>query len=75
VIGGSLKNPRKDSLSISIGSDEDPVSAIRRFTKKVRNSGVFQELLQRRHYEKPSVKRKKKHIRAIHSARSEEKDE
>lgn len=59
-----MKNPRKDSLvvEVSIGSDQEESAkqAIRTFTKKVRNSGLIQELLMRKHYEKPSEKRKRK---------------
>lgn len=66
------KNSKRDSLTVSFAKGEDPEQLIRRFTKKVRNSGLVQDLLQRRFYEKPSIKRKKKHIRAIHSLRSED---
>lgn len=74
-----LKNPTKDSLVVQVNPSGDPekamAQAIRTFTKKVRNSGLVQEILDRRHYEKPSIRRKKKHIKAIHSLRYEEKEE
>jgi len=35
-------------------------SALRRFKRQCAKSGVFQEVRKREHYEKPSVKRKKK---------------
>jgi len=35
-------------------------SALRRFKRQCAKSGVFQEVRRREHYEKPSVKRKKK---------------
>lgn len=74
-----MKNPRKDSLSVKVHYGDDPEEsmkqAIRTFTKKVRNSGLLQELLQRTHYEKPSVKRKKKHSRAVHGKLNQENDE
>lgn len=54
--------------------EESTKQAIRLFMKKVRNSGVMQEVLDRRYYEKPSVKRKKKHIRAIHGRIEEDDD-
>lgn len=74
-----VRNPQKDGLVVVVNPLDDPekavAQAIRTFTKRVRNSGLIQEVLDRRHYEKPSVKRKKKHIRAVHSLREPEKDE
>ena len=69
------KNPRKDGLSVTAFSDEKPEQMIRRFTKKVRNSGLVQELLQRRAYEKPSVRKKMKSIMAKFARLSEEKED
>lgn len=43
---------------------ESPERMIKRFTKKVRNDGILQELYQRRGYEKPSVKRRRKAARS-----------
>lgn len=34
--------------------------ALRRFKKKVQESGILQELREREHYEKPTTKRKRK---------------
>jgi len=68
------KNPKKDSLVVSSSNNEKPEQMIRRFIKKVRNSGMVQELLQRRSYEKPSVRKKKKAIRAKFARLNEEKD-
>lgn len=74
-----VKNPQKDGLVVAVNPSGDPekavAQAIRTFTKKVRNSGLIQEVLDRRHYEKPSIKKKKKHIKAIHSLMHEEKEE
>lgn len=70
-----VKNPRKDSLEVSIRTEDDTLGAIRRFAKMFRNSGLVQELMERRHYEKPSVKRKRKHVRAVHASREPEKEE
>jgi len=39
-------------------------SAIRRFKKQCEKAGVLKELRKREHYEKPSVRRKKKAIAA-----------
>ena len=45
---------------IHIKSDESFDSALRRFKRSCARSGVLQEIRKREHYEKPSVKRKKK---------------
>ena len=44
--------------------NEEPDKYIKRFLKKVRNDGILQEVFQRRAYEKPSVKRRRKSARA-----------
>lgn len=44
--------------------NEDPERFIKRFTKKVRNDGILQEVFLRRAYEKPSVKRRRKRAQA-----------
>ncbi len=45
---------------IVIGSNETFESALKRFSKKVQQDGIIAEFKRREHYEKPSVKRKKK---------------
>jgi len=44
--------------------NEDPERLIKRFTRKVRNDGILQEVFLRKGYDKPSVKRRKKAIKA-----------
>jgi small subunit ribosomal protein S21 len=45
--------------------DNEPIeSAIRRFKKLCEKAGILAELRKREHYEKPSVRRKKKAIAA-----------
>jgi small subunit ribosomal protein S21 len=45
--------------------DNEPIeSAIRRFKKQCEKAGILAELRKREHYEKPSVKRKKKALAA-----------
>lgn len=39
-------------------------SALRRFKKQCEKSGIIAEIRKREHYEKPSIKRKKKSIAA-----------
>lgn len=45
---------------IKIKDNESLDSALRRFKRQCAKSGVLAELRKREHYEKPSVKRKKK---------------
>ena len=45
---------------IRIKENESLESALRRFKRSCAKSGVLSELRKREHYEKPSVKRKKK---------------
>ena len=45
---------------IKIKDNESLDSALRRFIRQCAKSGVLTELRKREHYEKPSVKRKKK---------------
>ncbi|SHI71004.1 30S ribosomal protein S21 [Lutispora thermophila] len=45
---------------IRVGENESLESALRRFKKKCARAGVLAEVRKREHYEKPSVRRKKK---------------
>ena len=45
---------------IRVRDNESLDSALRRFKKSCARSGVIAEVLKREHYEKPSVRRKKK---------------
>ena len=45
---------------IRVKDNESLDSALRRFKRQCAKSGVIQEVRKREHYEKPSVKRKKK---------------
>lgn len=45
---------------IRVGDNESLESALKRFKRKCARAGVLQEIRKREHYEKPSVKRKKK---------------
>lgn len=50
--------------SIIVREDESFESALRRFKKQVEKAGVLSEMRRRDHYEKPSVRRKKKALAA-----------
>ncbi len=45
---------------IRVGENESLESALKRFKRKCARSGVMAEVRKREHYEKPSVKKKKK---------------
>lgn len=59
---------------VRLKDNESIESAIRRFKKQCEKAGILAELRKREHYEKPSVKRKRKAIaakkRAMKRARS-----
>jgi len=54
VEGGKLMS------EIKIKDNESLDNALRRFKKQCARSGILSEVRKREHYEKPSVKRKKK---------------
>ena len=45
---------------VETSSDESFESLLRRLTKRVQQDGVLAELRRREHFEKPSIKRKRK---------------
>ena len=45
---------------VTAGDDESFDSLLKRFNRKVQQDGILAELRRREHYEKPSVKRKRK---------------
>ena len=47
-------------MEIRVGENESLESALKRFKRKCARSGVLAEVRRREHYEKPSVKRKKR---------------
>ena len=49
---------------VRIKENEPIESAIRRFKKQCEKAGILAELRKREHYEKPSVRRKKKQLAA-----------
>jgi small subunit ribosomal protein S21 len=65
---GSIENHRGGVLFLMPGvrvKENEPIeSAIRRFKKQCEKAGILSELRKREHYEKPSVKRKKKALAA-----------
>jgi len=45
---------------VVVGESETFEAALRRFSKKVQQDGILAEARRREHFEKPSIKRKKK---------------
>ena len=58
---------------VRVGENESFESALRRFNKKIQQSGILAEARRREHYEKPSVKRKRKMREARKRRRREQK--
>ena len=50
----------KEMSSVTVKENESLDNALRRFKRSCANAGILQEIRKREHYEKPSVKRKKK---------------
>jgi len=48
---------------IEVKKDESFESALRRFKRKIEQEGILRELRDRKHYEKPSEKRRKRKSR------------
>jgi small subunit ribosomal protein S21 len=55
---------------VRVGENETFESALRRFNKKIQQSGILAEARRREHYEKPSVKRKRKEAKRKKNARA-----
>ena len=49
---------------VHVREEESFESALRRFKRKCEKAGVLTELKKRQHFEKPSVKRKRKAVQA-----------
>lgn len=55
--------PREGGFLVSevkIGENESFETALKRFNRKIQQDGILAEARRREHYEKPSVKRKRK---------------
>lgn len=63
-----MKSTNAGALSVEVyygdDAEESVKYAIKLFSKKVRNSGLMQELADRSHYEKPSEKKRRKRMNA-----------
>ena len=60
-----VNNLQEVNLSeVRIEDGESLESALKRFKKKVQKAGILTEVRRREHYEKPSVKKKRKSAQA-----------
>jgi len=69
-----IKSPEEVSpglAEVRVGENESFESALRRFNKKIQQSGILAEARRREHYEKPSVKRKRKEAKRKKVARQQ----
>lgn len=58
---------------VHVKEDETFENALRRFKRKCEKSGILSELKKRQHYEKPSVRRKRKALAARKKAKRRER--
>ena len=58
------KGEKRWMPDIRIRENESFENALRRFKKQVEKTGILTEVRKREHYEKPSIKRKKKTLAA-----------
>ncbi len=58
-----------DVSEVKIGDNESFEAALKRFNRKIQQDGILAEARRREHYEKPSVKRKKKEAARKRKAR------
>lgn len=55
-----IRGEGSNMTEIKVGENESLDNALKRFKRQCASSGVLKEVRKREHYEKPSVKRKKK---------------
>jgi len=63
-VNACLRGGERCMAGVRVKDSEPIESAIRRFKKQCEKAGILQELKKREHYEKPSVRRKRKAIAA-----------
>ena len=52
-------------VSIDIREDEEVEIALKRFKRKCLKESIFQDIRKNAYYDKPSVRKRKKHLRAL----------
>ena len=61
-----------DGIQVTPRPNEPAENMIKRFIKKVKQSGVLDEAWEKSNYEKPSVKRRRKHLAAVWKSKQTE---
>ena len=71
------RRPKDDSVGLSVKVFNNNIEgALKAFKKKVKNSGMLQELRKKQYYEKPSkIKREKKNLAKLRNKYRQEKSE
>jgi small subunit ribosomal protein S21 len=59
-------------ITVVLKEGEVPESLFKRFKKKVQKSGIEKEMYQRSFYEKPSVRKRRKHMENIRRMKREQ---
>lgn len=63
-----MTQKRKDVIclvSVELREDEDIQTALKRFKRKCIKEAIPQDIRKNAYYEKPSVKKRKKHLKAV----------
>ena len=63
----------RNVVEVKIHDDETFDSLLKRFNKRVQQDGILAEARRREHFEKPSIKRKKKEAAKRRKSRQKEK--
>ena len=58
---------------VKIGENDSFETALKRFNRKIKKDGILAEARRREHYEKPSVRRKRKALAARKKAKRRER--
>ena len=67
---GSLRERRDQRLAeVRIREGESFESLLKRFARRVQHEGILREIKRRRHFEKPSIMRKRKRSAKLHKSR------
>ena len=69
IAEGRTRRGGSDVSEVKIGENESFEAALKRFNRKIQQDGILAEARRREHYEKPSVKRKKKEAARNRKAR------
>jgi small subunit ribosomal protein S21 len=72
-VGSRREGGSRELTKVIVEPDESFESALKRFKKQCEKAGLLSELKKRQHYEKPSVRRKRKALAARKKAKRRER--